>query len=82
MTRTMAQKVENVRDANAFASDAGLASALAWLKGDAIQRIHLGMMPRLCAEINFEFVTRADIIAVAQKYLRPEAVVTAVVRPG
>ena len=42
----------------------------------------LGYANQDTEDIHFESVTRADIIAVAQKYLRPEAVVTAVVRPG
>jgi len=33
-------------------------------------------------DVHFEAVTPADLVAVAQKYLRAEAVVTAVVRPG
>ena len=41
----------------------------------------LGYANQDTEDAHFEAVTAADIIAVAQKYLCPEAVVTAVVRP-
>jgi len=75
LRRAKAKVIGQKKIARQELSNFAMATALDELYG-------LGYANQDTEDAKFEAVTRAEIIAVAQKYLRPEAVVTAVMRPA